>query len=109
LPTNPRFLASASQKSHLETHRERFHARALDADAYSYTSNPLGMAAERAAQKEHFRRLKFKHLEQEAKKSFLFCITGDTPQRVLPGENEELGELEQLQRTRQLSMVRQLC
>lgn len=49
------------------------------------------MGYEREAQKDYFRRLKFKFLEQEAKKSFLFSITGDVPQRVMPGENEALG------------------
>jgi len=42
--------------------------------------------------KEYLRRLKFTHLEQEAKRKFLVSITGDEPQRVQPGDNEELGE-----------------
>ena len=32
------------------------------------------------------------YLEQEAKRNFLFSITGDEPQGVRPGENEERGE-----------------
>jgi hypothetical protein len=43
------------------------------------------------AVQDHFRRLKFNYLEQEAKRNFLFSITGDEPQGVQPGENEALG------------------
>ena len=44
-----------------------------------------------AERQDYFRRLKFTYLEQEAKRNFLFSITGDEPQSVAPGENERLG------------------
>jgi hypothetical protein len=59
--------------------------------------NPLAVPYEKDQQKIYFRNLKFKYLEQEAKRSFLFSITGDEPQRVMPGENEELGGCRWLQ------------
>jgi hypothetical protein len=34
--------------------------------------------------------LKFTYLEQEAKRNFLYSITGDEPQGVQAGENEDL-------------------
>lgn len=57
------------------------------------SSNPLAVKDEMDAQKEYFRRLKFTHLEQEAKRNFLFTIMGDEPQGVQPGDNEALGAL----------------
>lgn len=36
--------------------------------------------------------MKFTYLEQEAKRNFLYSITGDEPQGVQAGENEDLEE-----------------
>ncbi|KAE8538047.1 hypothetical protein D1P53_006114 [Cryptococcus gattii VGV] len=52
-------------------------------------NNPILVREEMKAQKDYFRKLKFTYLEQDAKRHFLASITGDEPQRVEPGENEE--------------------
>ncbi|RXK36705.1 hypothetical protein M231_06012 [Tremella mesenterica] len=92
-----RLIASSSNPLHLEKYRDQFHERALrdvtghgnDSALVLDPSNPLLVKAEMEAQKDYFRRLKFTYLEQEAKRNFLFSITGDEPQVVPPGENEE--------------------
>ncbi|CAD6569536.1 MAG: hypothetical protein TREMPRED_005287 [Tremellales sp. Tagirdzhanova-0007] len=93
-----RYISASSAPLNLVQHREKFQDRALrdvtvhinDSAMMMDPSNPLLVKDEMEAQKEYFRRLKFTYLEQEAKRYFLFSITGDEPQGVQPGENEQL-------------------
>ncbi|GFZ46197.1 hypothetical protein JCM24511_04444 [Saitozyma sp. JCM 24511] len=90
--------STGAEPLNIERHRDRFQERALrDVTVNSSDSamaldpgNPTIIGPEMEAQKDHFRRLKFNYLEQEAKRNFLFSITGDEPQGVQPGENEAL-------------------
>ena len=87
-------------------HRETFQERALrdlttpnaNNDAALDPSNPVLIREETDAQKDYLRRLKFTYLEQEAKRNFLFSITGEEPQGVLPGENEALEKSNELKK-----------
>ncbi|KAL7422301.1 hypothetical protein Q5752_002947 [Cryptotrichosporon argae] len=90
-------LASAAEPTHLDAHREAFFARALrdvtanaDGALGLDPGNPVAVRDEMEAQKDYFRRLKFTYLEQEAKRNFLYAITGDEPPSVSQGENEAL-------------------
>ncbi|ORY33785.1 hypothetical protein BCR39DRAFT_519226 [Naematelia encephala] len=90
-------ITTSQQPLNLLQHREKFQERALrdvttnsnDSAMMLDPNNPVLVREEMAAQKEYFRRLKFNYLEQEAKRKFLVSITGDEPQGVQPGENEE--------------------
>ncbi|WVO12826.1 hypothetical protein L204_100434 [Cryptococcus depauperatus] len=89
--------AAAQPDYNIHQNRDRFQERALrDVTTASNDSamafdpnNPVLVREEMNAQKDYFRRLKFAYLEQDAKRHFLASITGEEPQRVEPGENEE--------------------
>ncbi|KGB74278.1 hypothetical protein I307_05009 [Cryptococcus deuterogattii 99/473] len=89
--------ADAQSGYNVHQNRDNFQERALrDATMSSNESalmldpnNPILVREEMKAQKDYFRKLKFTYLEQDAKRHFLASITGDEPQRVEPGENEE--------------------
>lgn len=52
-------------------------------------SRPASVLARSEEQKAHFRLLKQRYIDLEAKRQFLFTITGDAP-ALAPGENERL-------------------
>lgn len=89
--------ADAQSGYNVHQNRDNFQERALrDVTMSSNESalmldpnNPILVREEMKAQKDYFRKLKFTYLEQDAKRHFLASITGDEPQRVEPGENEE--------------------
>lgn len=55
------------------------------------TSHSRSRWNEILTRQDAFRGLKFTFLDQEAKRQFLFSITGDAPQVVEEGENDALG------------------
>ncbi|WVQ98684.1 hypothetical protein IAU59_005815 [Kwoniella sp. CBS 9459] len=79
-------------------HRDEFQEKALrdvtmnsnDSAMMLDPSNPLLVREEMQLQKEYVKRLKFTHIEQEAKRHFLASVMGDDPPTVQPGQNEEL-------------------
>ncbi|KAK4684696.1 hypothetical protein P7C73_g5473, partial [Tremellales sp. Uapishka_1] len=96
--TYEQFANGSAKQLNVHLYRDRFQDRALrdmtinsnDAASMMDPSNPILMGEEMESQKDYFRRLKFNYLEQEAKRNFLYSITGDEPQNIQPGENEEL-------------------
>ncbi|ODN84746.1 hypothetical protein L202_00625 [Cryptococcus amylolentus CBS 6039] len=107
-------LTAAAQSGYnVYQNRDLFQERALrDVTVGSNESalmldpnNPILVREEMNAQKDYFRRLKFTYLEQGAKRHFLASITGEEPQRVEPGENEEL-EASNAQKKAELKAVK---
>jgi hypothetical protein len=90
-----RLLARSNEPLNLVAHQETIQQRALedvqlneiDALLAKDPGNPFLIKEEAAALKEYFRKLKFAHLEQEAKRFFIYSITGDEPQGVSEEDN----------------------
>ncbi|WVQ71594.1 hypothetical protein IAR50_001134 [Cryptococcus sp. DSM 104548] len=111
--TVDQLTAAAQSGYNVYQNRDLFQERALhdvtmgsnDSALMLDPNNPILVREEMNAQKDYFRRLKFTYLEQGAKRHFLASITGEEPQSVAPGENEEL-EASNAQKKAELKAVK---
>ncbi|CAK9780172.1 unnamed protein product [Cutaneotrichosporon oleaginosum] len=88
------FLKAAAIPTSLSLHAVAFRKRAIDGAGKTVDLetllDPTLVQKRHAEQKRIFRDVKHKYIEQEAKRAFLHAITGDSPEVVRDGEQEEL-------------------
>lgn len=80
------FVSAASEPTALEKQRDWFRSSSL---LENRDARPGSVLARKEQQKGEFRLLKQRFLDSEAKRQFLFAITGESPS-LAPGENERL-------------------
>lgn len=80
------FLSAASEPTALEKQRDAFRSAP---PALDHAAHPAAVLARSDEAARHFRLLKQRYIDLEAKRQFLFTITGDAP-ALAPGEAERL-------------------
>ncbi|BEI84239.1 hypothetical protein CcaverHIS002_0408430 [Cutaneotrichosporon cavernicola] len=98
------FLKAAANPTSLALHAVAFRKRAIDGAGKTVDLetllDPTLVQKRHAEHKRQFRDVKHKFIEQEAKRAFLHAITGEAPETVRDGEQEELAKQNKVKKAR---------